>query len=127
MEWVHGKNQLVAFDESGEVRVLYPADDDRFFAGPGAAVSNAVESRIEFQRDSHSKVKSLTWRRDDAAPRSARRVEIEKREDVAFSNGLIHLEGALISPTTGGKHPAIIPVHASGADDREYLLPFPVF
>jgi hypothetical protein len=46
-----GKNQLVAFDESGEVRTLYPTDRDRFFAGPGAAVSTAIESRIEFQRD----------------------------------------------------------------------------
>src|SRR5262245_11305564 len=46
-----GTNQLVAFDESGEVRTLYPMDRDRFFAGPGAAVPTARESRIEFQRD----------------------------------------------------------------------------
>ena len=31
--------QLVAFDESGDVRVLYPTGDDQFFAGPGVAVS----------------------------------------------------------------------------------------
>jgi hypothetical protein len=122
-----GKNQLVAFDESGEVRVLYPTDNDHFFAGPGAAVSNAVESRIEFHRDSSGKLNSLTWRRDGGAPRLARRVEIEKREDVAFSNGVIHLAGTLISPTTGAKHSAIILVHASGAEDRDYLLPFARF
>ena len=46
-----GTNQLVAFDESGEVRALYPTDRDRFFAGPGAAVPTAIESRVEFQRD----------------------------------------------------------------------------
>src|SRR3989442_92962 len=46
-----GKNQLVAFDESGEVRTLYPTADDRFFTGPGAAVSTAIESRTDFQRD----------------------------------------------------------------------------
>ena len=40
--------QLVVFDESGEVRTLYPTDPDKFFAGPGAAVSTAIESRIEF-------------------------------------------------------------------------------
>lgn len=122
-----GKNQLVAFDESGEVRVLYPTDNDRFFAGPGAADPNAVESRIEFQRDADGKVRSLTWRRNGVAPRSARRVGIEKREDVAFANGAIHLTGTLISPATGGKHPAIILVHASGAEDREYILPFARF
>src|SRR5207247_3161520 len=30
----------------------------------------------------------------------------------------------LISPNTRAKHPAIILVHASGSEDREYLLPF---
>ena len=29
-----GKNQLVAFDESGEVRTLYPIADDRLLRGP---------------------------------------------------------------------------------------------
>ena len=43
-----GTNQLVAFYESGEVRTLYPTDRDRFVAGPGAAVSTAVESRSSF-------------------------------------------------------------------------------
>lgn len=42
-----GKQQLVAFDESGDVRVLSPTNHDHFFTGPSAAVS----SRIEFQRD----------------------------------------------------------------------------
>jgi hypothetical protein len=32
--------QLVAFDESGDVRVLYPTGEDQFFAGPGAAVAH---------------------------------------------------------------------------------------
>src|SRR5947209_6143471 len=73
-----GKNQLVAFDESGDVRTLYPTDRDRFFAGPGAAVPTAIESRIEFQRDANGRIASLTWRRDGAAPRTARRVAIEK-------------------------------------------------
>jgi hypothetical protein len=122
-----GKNQLVAFDESGDVRTLYPTDRDRFFAGPGAAVPAAIESRIEFQRDGIGKITSLTWRRDGGAARIARRVEIEKREDVSFSNADIHLAGTLISPTTGGKHPAVILVHASGAEDREYLLPLARF
>src|SRR6266550_4535209 len=44
------KNQLVAFDESGEVRTLYPTDRDRFFTGPGAAPPSPIESRVDFQR-----------------------------------------------------------------------------
>jgi hypothetical protein len=96
-----GMNQLVAFDESGEVRTLYPTDRDRFFAGPAATTSTAIESRIDSQRDRSGRIRSLTWRRDGAAPRLARRVEVEKREDVRFSNGDIHLAGTLISPIDG--------------------------
>lgn len=120
-------NQLVAFDESGEVRTLYPTDGDRFFAGPGAAVPSSIESRVEFQRDANGNITSLTWQREGSSARTARRAEIEKREDVRFSNGGIHLAGTLISPNTVGKHPAIILVHASGAEDREYLLPLARF
>src|SRR5262245_16602111 len=39
--------QLVAFDETSELRTLYPIQTNRFFAGPGAAVPASVESRIE--------------------------------------------------------------------------------
>jgi pimeloyl-ACP methyl ester carboxylesterase len=97
------------------------------FAGPGAAVSTAIESLVDFQRNGAGKIISLTWRRDGAGTRVSHRVEIERRQDVSFSNGRIHLAGTLITPITGGKHPAIILVHASGAEDREYLLPFARF
>ena len=128
-------NQLVAIDESGELRTLYSTEPDRFFAGPGAAVPDVVESRIEFQRDPDGKIVSLTWSRADAPVRRARRVDIERREDVRFSNGAkpdakpddVQLAGTLISPATPGPHPAVILVHASGAEDREYLLPFAHF
>ena len=33
------------------------------------------------------------------------------------------MAGTLISPNTRGQHPAIILVHGSGAEDREYMLP----
>jgi pimeloyl-ACP methyl ester carboxylesterase len=122
-----GTNQLVAFDESGEVRTLYPSDRDRFFAGPGAAVRTAIESRIEFQRDRTGTITSLTWQREAATPRIARRVEIETREDVGFSNGNIRLAGTLIRPAGGGKHPAIILVHGSGPQNRASMVPFARF
>lgn len=122
-----GRQELVAIDDSGEVRTLYPMESDRFFAGPGAAVPDAVESRIEFQRDRAGRPASLTWSRDAVPVREARRVDVERREDVHFSNGEVHLAGTLISPVTPGPHPAVILVHASGAEDREYLLPFARF
>ena len=122
-----GSNQLVAVDERGDVRTLYPTEPDRFFAGPGAAVSDAIASRIEFQRDRAGSPVSLTWSRASAPARHARRVNIERHEDVRFSNGEVQLAGTLISPISPGPHPAVILVHASGAEDREYLLPFARF
>jgi pimeloyl-ACP methyl ester carboxylesterase len=120
-------SQLVSFDESGHVRVLYPTDRDRFFAGPGAAVPTSIESRIEFQRDGMGKITSLTWQREGAAARAAQRVDNEKHEDVRFSSGDVRLAGTLISPSTGATHPAVILVHGSGPENREYILPWARF
>jgi hypothetical protein len=120
-------SQLVAFDESGEVRTLYPTDRDQFFTGPGAAVPTSVQAQIEFQRDGTGAVTSLTWRREGAAPRTAQRVEIEEHEDIRFLSGDVELAGTLMSPVTGGRHPAVILVHGSGAENREYILPYARF
>ena len=122
-----GANQLVAFDESGELRTLYPTERDRFFAGPGAASADRVESRIHFQRDAKGAIASLTWQRDGAAARTARRVDIEKVEDVRFVNGDVQLAGSLIAPAAGNRHPAIVLVHGSGPANREWTLPFARF
>src|SRR6187200_3198801 len=44
-----GKPQLVSFDESGDVRTLYPIDSSHnFFAGPGASTPASIESRGAF-------------------------------------------------------------------------------
>jgi pimeloyl-ACP methyl ester carboxylesterase len=119
--------QLVAFDESGKVRTLYPTDRDRFFAGPGAAVPTSIESQVEFQRGRTGKITSLKWRNGDGSVRVGWRVEIERREDVRFSSGDIQLTGTVMAPDTGGKHPAIVLVHGSGAENREYMLPWARF
>jgi pimeloyl-ACP methyl ester carboxylesterase len=121
-----GKPELVAFDESGDVRTLYPTAGNQFFAGPGAAQPASIESRIAFQRDG-GQIISLTWQRDGAAPRTARRVEIETREDVRFTNRDVQLAGTLIAPSTGSRHPAIVLVHGSGAENRAYMLPWARF
>ena len=122
-----GKNDLVAFDESGEVRTLFPAEGGQFVAGPGAAIPNPIESRIEFSRDASGMVVSLRWQQSDSVARTARRIENEKREEVSFANRDVHMAGTLICPSSPGKHPAIVLVPASGAEGREYLLPFAHF
>jgi pimeloyl-ACP methyl ester carboxylesterase len=120
-------SQLVAFDESGDVRVLYPSTRDEFFTGPGAGISTSVESRIVFQRDKAGQHTRLTWSRDGSALRTATRVTSETHEAVRFSSGEVQLAGTLIRPSTEGKHPTIILVHGSGAESREYVLPFARF
>jgi uncharacterized protein len=122
-----GKNDLVAFDEAGDVRVLYPADRDRFTAGRAAAVPTPVESEVAFERDRTGKVVSLSWSRNGAAPRVASRADTERSEEVRFRSGDIQLAGTLIRPNRGGRHAAIILVHGSGAEDREYILPYARF
>ncbi len=120
-------DQLVAFDEAGDVRVMYPTEVDHFFAGPGAAIASSVESRIAFQRDKTTRPTMLTWRRNGSPSRSARRVDAEQHEPVTFSSGNIQLAGTFIRPSSAAKRPAIILVHGSGAENREYVLPFARF
>jgi uncharacterized protein len=112
---------------SGTPRPLCRTDDDRFFTGHGVAAPESVESRIAFQRDRTGNIVSLAWQRETAPARTARRVEIEKREDVRFSNRDVQLAGTLVAPSKGGKHPAIVLVHGSGAENREHVLPFARF
>jgi uncharacterized protein len=119
-------SQLVAFDESGDVRVMHPTDRDQFFTGPGAAVATVVESRIDFQRNAGAQP-TLTWRANGRPARTARRADIERQEDVRFSSGNVQLAGTWIRPSAGAKHPAIILVHGSGAENREYVFPFAHF
>lgn len=122
-----GKNELVAFDESGQVRTLYPTEGDGFFTGPGAALATSVESRVTFQRNTEGKITSLVWKPGAGTPRTARRVEIEARDQVRFPSGKLELAGTLISPRTRSKNPAIIIVHGSGPENREHMLPFARF
>ncbi len=118
---------LVLFDESGEVRTLWPTGRDQFFTGTGMATSTAVESRVEFQRDATGRIASLTLRGVDAASRRAERVDVERHEDVRFAGNGVQLAGTLIAPKAGGRHPAIVLVHGSGAENREYMLPWARF
>jgi pimeloyl-ACP methyl ester carboxylesterase len=46
---------------------------------------------------------------------------------VRFAHGNVQLAGTLISPKTGGRHAAIVLVHGSGAENREYMLPWARF
>ena len=122
-----GKDQLGAFDESGQVRALYPMDNDKFFAGSGIAFPVPAEARIVFDRGAHGSVTSLRWAPVGKEARTAQRLDPYSQSDVAFQNGDIRLSGTLTLPKGAGKHPAMILVHGSGPEDRNALLPFVLF
>jgi uncharacterized protein len=121
-----GTNRLVAFDENGEARTLFPTAPDSFFAGPGVGLATAVESHVEFQRDRTDRISALVWRKRGAR-RIARRADTERSEDVRFANGATQLAGTLLRPNTTATVPAVILVHGSGPVDREYVLPLARF
>jgi pimeloyl-ACP methyl ester carboxylesterase len=122
-----GKDQLAAFDESGEMRALYQADESKFFAGSGLAFPIPAEARIVFQRNARGAVTSLRWEPVGKVATIAQRVELYTQTDVAFQNGNVRLAGTLTLPKSAGKHPVIILLHGSGPEDRDYLLPFILF
>jgi uncharacterized protein len=122
-----GKNTLVAFDESGEVREMNASGQDQFTTGPGAAKHSPVQSRVTFQRDASGKIVALSWLREGMTARTARRTDNERHEEVAFHSGNVRLAGTLITPATPGRHPVAILVHGSGPATREQILPFARF
>ena len=123
-----GKDQLGAFDESGEVRALYALGTDKFFVGSGLASPSPVEARIAFTRDEKGRIKSLAWQPEGAAAsRTLERAEVYKEESVSFRNGTTKLGGTLFSPLVPGPYPAAVLAHGSGAQDRNGSLPFALF
>lgn len=122
-----GKDQLGAFDESGEVRALYALGADKFFVGSGLASPAPVEARIAFERDEKGAIKTLVWQPEGSTSRIAKRASIYKEKRVTFSNGATRLSGTLISPLKSGAYPAIVLVQGSGAADRNGSLPFALF
>ena len=122
-----GATQLVAFDENGDTRALFPSHTDAFVAGAAIGIAKPIESRVEFQRDASGRVSTLVWRKAGARDRVARRADVERIEDVHFANGAIRLAGRIFRPNTSAKVPAVILVHGSGPLDREYMLPLARF
>jgi pimeloyl-ACP methyl ester carboxylesterase len=119
-----GPGQLGAFDESGEMRTLFPAGHDQFFTGPGLAFPVPREAGVIFRRDERGAISELVWRRDGAPDRLAKRARPYAEEEVAFRHGEVKLAGTLMTPAAHGPHPAVVVVNGSGPQDRYGSLPF---
>ncbi|MEO5923951.1 MAG: alpha/beta hydrolase [Bryobacteraceae bacterium] len=122
-----GSDELVTISQAGEVRTIYSTDRDKFFAGPTVALPTSVESRISFQRDRSGSIISMTWGRGADPSWTAKRTKFENQEEVRFRSRDVELAGTLRSPLDNKKHPAIILVHGSGPENRDWLLPYARF
>jgi pimeloyl-ACP methyl ester carboxylesterase len=119
-----GPDQIAVFDESGLVRSLWRMGPDRFFVGQEAGFPVPFQATITFQRQPDGTLTALLWSEPNAPARAAQRVTIDRSDDVVFRNGQTTLAGTLITPATAGRHPAMVIVHGSGAQDRNASLPF---
>jgi len=122
-----GPNQLCFFDETGSVRALFSSGKDKFTLGIGLAVPKPVEAELSFERDANGAIRSLSYRRGRALPRTALRAPLFRVTPVSFRNGLASLSGSLFLPPGPGPHAAIVLTQGSGAQDRYDALPFAWF
>lgn len=82
-----------------------------------------VDVRITFTRNRNGEVTGLTYARSGLPSVSARRIRL-RQEEVNFRNGDVTLAGTLTTPLRRGRHPAVVLVHGSGPEDRDYLGPW---
>jgi alpha-beta hydrolase superfamily lysophospholipase len=78
---------------------------------------------VTLQTDDKGRFTSLLYQEGDRPPVRALRREV-LREDVSFRNGDMTLTGTVTLPTTKGPHPAIVLIHGSGPEDRNFLGPW---
>jgi pimeloyl-ACP methyl ester carboxylesterase len=110
--------------ESGRFGALYPRSETTFVAGPAIVVPLfPLEVTVTFQADETGKIAGLTYQEGDGQPVRAARREVV-REDVSFRNGEVTLAGAVTVPKAKGPHPAVVLIHGSGPEDRNFLGPW---
>lgn len=115
-------DNLVYFDDTGEIRALYPRSTDTFTAGPGLFLPFPLETRLRFYAEGDSAA-GMVWERPDSAALRLGRVAHYPREEITFKNGDVELAGDLITPSGPGPHPCIVAVHGSGPQNRN-ILPY---
>jgi uncharacterized protein len=122
-----GDSTLLLSDyRSGIVRRLFPVSETDFVMGPGFDVQTPVELRVRFVKNAQGSVTAISLQPTDGPENVAERIPL-KEEDVGFHDADATLAGTLISPATGGPHPAIILLHGSGPLTRYSFGPYPHF
>jgi uncharacterized protein len=114
------KSTLVLSDiQTDEVRMLFPQSKDRFVAGTQLTQPQPIQYHISFNRDSRSKVASLTLRDENHSSESIASKQTHRKEPANFLNGNVRLLGDLHLPKTANRrHPAVVLGHGSEDSDR---------
>jgi dienelactone hydrolase len=112
---------------SGRFGPLHAESDTTFFSGQAVVAPLFPPAvRIAFDRKADGAVSGLRYSQGKSDEVVARKVPL-RREEVRFHNGEVNLRGTLTSPQQGGPHPAVVLVHGSGPEDRDFLGPWVEF
>ena len=108
--------------QTGRVRGLNLISETEFSAGPSLLVYSPTEFEITFIKNKRGEVTSLALKQTGGRERLAKKAEFYREEKVTFRDADVTLAGTLLTPTTRGRHPAVILLHGSGAQDRNGYL-----
>jgi len=119
-----GADQFFLDSASGRFGPLYPSSETALFSGQ-AIMSPffPIDVRITFTKNRNGEVTGLIYNQSGLPSVSAGRVRL-RREEVNFRNGNVTLAGTLTTPLRRGQHPAMVLIHGSGPEDRDYLGPW---
>jgi uncharacterized protein len=110
--------------ESGRFGALYPKSETTLVAGPAVLVPlSPLTVTITLQVNGQGRITGLLYQEGDRPPVRAVRRDLA-REEVSFHNGEVTLTGTLTRPMKKGPHPAIVLIHGSGPEDRNFLGPW---
>jgi dienelactone hydrolase len=108
--------------QTGRARGLDLISENNFAAGQSLLVFSPVEFQITFIKNEKGEVTSLVLKQTGGAERIAKKAALYREEKVTFRSGDVTLSGTLLTPSTKGRHPAVILLHGSGAQDRNGYL-----
>jgi pimeloyl-ACP methyl ester carboxylesterase len=108
--------------QTGRVRGLNLISETNFSAGPSLLVYSPTEFEITFIKNERGEVTNLALKQTGGRERVAKKAQFYREEKVTFQDADVTLAGTLLTPATRGRHPAVILLHGSGAQDRNGYL-----
>jgi hypothetical protein len=116
-----GDQPLMYHDSQTEaVRGLFAKGKDRFVIGKTIIDEENVAAKIAFDRNEAGHVTSLSWQNTNAYKTRAPKTPYP-RQAIRYPSGDVTLAGVLTLPLTEGPHPAIVLVHGSGPQPRDWM------